>query len=140
MIGPLYNRKGYPQPSMSFDTRLTPWEHLNHPINHTRLTPWEKSRATLSALSVPRVFPLSLLGVHPSRLKVISENPPSCHSVSPKGPTFPFSEASLRVNHQATLQPEGPTFPLSEECLHEAATINTIYNGHLSNPNGTRKL
>ena len=108
MIGSLYNRKGYPQPSISYDTRLTPWEHLHHPINHpchhnTRLTPWEKPRPTLSALSVPRVCPLSPLGIHPSPMRVISENPQLCHSMSLEGPMFPFSE----------------------ECLHEAATINT---------------
>ena len=44
--------------------------------------------------------------------------------MSPEDPTFPFSEASLRVHRHATLQQEGPTFPLSEECLHEAANIN----------------
>ena len=79
-----------------------------------------------STQTVQRVCTLSPLGVHHRPLRVISENPPLCHSVSPEGPAFPFSEASLRVHRHATLQPEGPTFPLSEECLHEAANINTL--------------
>jgi hypothetical protein len=55
-----------------------------------------------SPQSVQRVSILSPLGIHPSPLRVISENPPLCHS---------------RI-------PEGPLFPFSEECLHEAANIN----------------
>ena len=144
MIGPLYNRKDCPQPSnqtsMSSDTRLTPWKKPRPPTLSLGVHP--------SPQSVQRVCTLSPLGVHPSPLRVISENPPLCHSVSPEGPTFPFSKASLRVHRHATLQPEGPTFPLSEaslrvhrhatlqledptfplseEYIHEATTINII--------------
>ena len=115
-----------------------------HGINHVH--PLYPLGVHPSPQSVQRVYTLSPLGVHPSPLRVISKNLPLCHSISPEGPMFPFSEeslrvhrhatlqlegptfplseASLRVHRHATLQPEGPTFPLSEECLHEAANIN----------------
>ena len=71
-----------------------------HGINHVH--PLYPLGVHPSPQSVQRVYTLSPLGIHPSPLRVISENPSLCHSLSLEGQPFPFSK----------------------ECLHEAANIN----------------